>query len=211
MKKDIETIKKIIREDYDRKVKKFSDLNEFNKVIIIGDSMVAYLNLNKFGLAKEVINQGIAGDTTIGVIKRLDLAIRLKPSKVILSIGSNDIVLTDLSLQETVENIIKIKEEIEAKSNSKVYVMNLTPVLRDHEISNMDYVSSRTNDDIKEINQELKKRIESDQYINIYDELIDKDGNLNLKYATDGIHLNPEGYEIYSNLIHQIIKSKKGF
>ena len=206
MKKDTETMKQIIKEDYDRKVKKFNDLNEFNKVIIIGDSMVAYLNLNKFGLAKEVINQGIAGDTTVGVIKRLDLVIRLNPSKVILSVGSNDMVLTDLSFQETVENIVKIKDEIEAKSNSKVYVMNLTPVLRNHVITNMDYVSNRTNQDIKHINHELKKRIENDQYINTYDELIDKDGNLSLKYTTDGIHLNHQGYEIYSNFIHQIIK-----
>jgi lysophospholipase L1-like esterase len=84
--------------------------------------------------------------------------------------------------------------------------MNLTPVLRDHEITNMDYVSSRTNDDIKKINKELKKQIVKEQYINIYDELIDKDGSLNLKYTTDGIHLNPEGYEIYLNFIHQIMK-----
>jgi len=206
MKKDIEVMKKIIKEDYDRKVKKFSDLNEFNKVIIIGDSMVAYLNLNKFGLAKEIINQGIAGDTTIGVIDRLDLVTRLNPSKVILSIGSNDIVLTNLTLKETVENIIKIKEEIEEKSSSKVYVMNLTPVLRDHEITNMDYVSHRTNEDIKFINHELKKRIVEDQYINIFDELTDQNGNLSLKYTTDGIHLNPLGYEIYSKILNQIIK-----
>lgn len=206
MKIDIEKMKEIIHEDYKRKIKKFSEMIEKNKVIIVGDSMVAYLNLNRFGLSDEIINQGIAGDTTIGVINRLDLVIRLNPSIVILSIGSNDMVLTDLSLIETVENVIKIKEMIEEKTSAKVYIMNLTPVLRDHEISNMDYISNRINQNIKVINEELKKRISKSLYFNIFDELIDQNGNLDLKYTTDGIHLNHQGYEIYTKFLKQIIK-----
>jgi lysophospholipase L1-like esterase len=205
MDNSIENMKKIIKEDYDRKVKKFGEIHDTGKVIIIGDSMVAYLNLNQYGL-KDVINQGIAGDTTPGVIKRLDMVTRLKPSIVILNIGSNDIVLTELSYLETVDHIIKIKEDIESKTYALVYVMNLTPVLRDHEITNATYVSHRTNKDILKINNELKKRLHKEDHINIFDKLIDSDGNLDTRYTTDGIHLNHLGYEIYTHLIHEIIK-----
>ncbi|MBU1142605.1 MAG: hypothetical protein KKH92_03060 [Firmicutes bacterium] len=199
-------IKKIIEEDYQRKVKKFEQMSEQGKATLIGDSMVAYLNLSKFGLEKEMINQGIAGDTTLGVLNRVHLVSRLNPKIVIISVGSNDMVLTDLTFDETVKNILKVKKEIESDTNAKVYVMSLTPVLRDHEITNSMYVSNRTNQDISYINHQLKERINETEFINIYDDLIDNDGNLNYHYTTDGIHLNHKGYEHYTKHIKNIIK-----
>jgi hypothetical protein len=57
-------IKALIKTDYERKIKAFEQVNCFNQTIIIGDSMVAYLNLSSYRLNEQVINQGIAGDTT---------------------------------------------------------------------------------------------------------------------------------------------------
>lgn len=201
-------IKKIIEEDYKRKVKKFEQMSEEGKVIIIGDSMVAYLNLNKYNLENRVINQGIAGDTTLGVLKRLHLVHRLKPSIVIISVGSNDMVLTNLSFDETVKNILKIKKEFESNTEAKVYVMSLTPVLRDSPITNSEYVSNRENRDIQFINEELKSRLKESEFLLVYDDLLDDEKNLNIDYTTDGIHLNPKGYEKYVTHIKKIIKQE---
>lgn len=150
-------MKRIIREDYERKVKKFEKMCDQDKTIIIGDSMVAYFNLNTFGLVDQMINQGIAGDTTLGVLDRLYLITKLNPKKVIVSVGSNDMILTDLTLDETVKNILTIKKEIESNAKTKVYIMSLTPVLRDSHVTNHDYVLWRTNKEIEYINNQLKK------------------------------------------------------
>ncbi|MDO9629800.1 MAG: GDSL-type esterase/lipase family protein [Acholeplasmataceae bacterium] len=181
-------------------------MSDKGKTILVGDSMVAYLNLNKYGLSNQVVNQGIAGDTTIGVLKRLKYVTGLNPSKVILSVGSNDMVLTNLSFEETIENIVKIKKEIEDQTNTKVYVMSLTPVLRDSAITNKYYVATRTNEDIKYINLKLQNAFKETEFISIYEEFLDSKGNLDIQYTTDGIHLNHQGYEKYTHFIKNILK-----
>ena len=45
-------------------------------------------------------------------------------------------------------------------------------------------------------------------YINVYDSLLDKNKNLNINYTTDGIHLNDQGYQIYSKMINKNIKRR---
>ena len=49
-----------------------------------------------------------------------------------------------------------------------------------------------------EINKELEinAKAYNYEYIDMYDELTDSDGNLNLEYTIDGLHLSPEGYKV---------------
>ncbi len=198
-------IKALIKADYERKIKAFEQVNRFNQTIIIGDSMVAYLNLSSYRLNDQVINQGIAGDTTEGVMYRLNLVKRLKPKSVILSIGSNDLVLLYHTPEAIVKNIISIKNQLESELKIKVYVFSMTPVLRDHIISNMDYIDSRTNVELEHINHLLKKHIKEEQFFNVYDDLLDENSHLNLRYTTDGIHLNKAGYEFYIKYIKSVL------
>jgi lysophospholipase L1-like esterase len=200
-----EEIKAIIKADYEKKVEKFSKQNETKKVIFLGDSIVAYFPIKKFNLENKVINHGIPGDTTIGVLDRLAETIRLNPTKVILSIGSNDLVLTDLSIDQTIKNIIEIKNKIEKETNNKVYIVSLTPMLKDHELTNIDYVEGRTNDQHININNQLRKRIDGKEFIDIYNLFLGNKDQLSPDLTTDGIHLNTQGYQIYYDAIKHLI------
>jgi len=198
-------IKALIKIDYERKIKAFEQINQLNQTIILGDSMVAYLNLSKYHLNDQVINQGIAGDTTEGVMNRLNLVQRLKPKSVILSIGSNDLVLLNHRPKTIANHIIEIKNQLEEALKIKVYVFSMTPVLRNHAISNMDYIDSRTNHELEEINHLLKKTLKKEEFFNVYDDLLDENKELKISYTTDGIHLNQEGYQIYTKYIKSIL------
>ena len=43
------------------------------------------------------------------------------------------------------------------------------------------------------------------EYINLYDELVDKDGNLNIDYTKDGLHMSEEGYEVITKKLKKYL------
>ena len=205
MKKELTVMKAVLKADYDRHVKRFSEIKEFHGSILLGDSMMAYFPLSTADMGREVLNFGIPGDTTEGVLNRLKQVIDLKPSTVWIHIGSNDLVLSELSKAEIAGNILGIRDIlVHTLPGVNVYVISITPVLRDHPISNMRYIEWRTNDDIREINQMVQEQLMKNEYINISDLLADDTGSLKHMYTVDGIHLNGEGYQV---MIHELIKT----
>ena len=48
------------------------------------------------------------------------------------------------------------------------------------------------------MNQQIQELCEEYQvtYINLYDKLIDKEGNLKLEYTKEGLHMSDEGYQV---------------
>jgi lysophospholipase L1-like esterase len=201
--KEISVMKTIIDAEYQRYRKRFQKITEKNKIALLGDSMIAYMPLKVFGIQDIVLNLGIPGDTTIGVLKRLEDLYPLSPSRVILNIGSNDIVLTDLPPSKTVDHILEIKDTLESKG-IHVTVVSMTPVLRNHPLSNMDYIQHRTNADLIKINQKLIEMLPHDSYIDVFTDLLNESGALDVSYTTDGIHLNSKGYSIYLSKLNLI-------
>ena len=68
-------------------------------------------------------------------------------------------------------------------------------------------VNFRKNDDIKEINKELKKYCKDNKitYIDMYDLLKDDDDNFDSIYTNDGLHPNDEGYEVITKKLKKYI------
>lgn len=201
--KDIRVMKTIIDAEYHRYRNRFRQIIRKHQIVLLGDSMLAYIPLKAFGIEDIVENLGIPGDTTLGVLKRLDDLDTLNPSRVILNIGSNDIVLTDLTKLQTVENIIRIKDILESKG-IPVTVVSTTPVLRNHALSNMDYIQHRTNQDLREINQLLSEKLSDTSFVDVFHDLLDETGDLNISFTTDGIHLNQKGYIVYLSKLNLI-------
>ncbi|AUD62445.1 hypothetical protein BK010_02175 [Tenericutes bacterium MO-XQ] len=206
MKKDMTVLKAIIEADYKRHVKKFEQINEPKDLILLGDSMMAYFPTKAFDLEDQLLNFGIPGDTSIGVLKRVHQVIKLNPKYVILNIGLNDFVLTDLSIEESLKNILEIRHQIlEGCPDTLVYVTSLTPI-NQKDFKDQTYLLNRDKEDAVKLNQLLKSKIDERFFINIYDELIDDQGDLNIDFTRDGIHLNQRGYKIYLRMIKNILK-----
>ncbi len=200
---DLENLKKTIADDYARKVNTFRLLPITGKDILIGDSMIAFMLMRKYGFDSWQ-NMGIAGDTTIGVMNRLDAVIRQKPKRVILSVGSNDLVLTD-DTHETITTRIHHIIMILKSHDIDTYCLLITPICSGCENANQLYIGSRTNDDIFKLNQHIKELVHHAKIIDTYSPLINSQQELHPKYSRDGIHLNDFGYQLFSKTIHDAL------
>ncbi|MFW2177115.1 MULTISPECIES: GDSL-type esterase/lipase family protein [unclassified Moraxella] len=101
-----------------------------SKVIALGDSLTfgygatpetAYPTVlaNKTGW--EVINEGVSGDTSEGVLKRLDKVIEVNPKLLLLGIGGND-VLQRVAPTTTTSNINQIIDKLKSANIPMVLI-----------------------------------------------------------------------------------------
>jgi lysophospholipase L1-like esterase len=140
-----------------------------------------------------VINRGISGDNTYGLLRRLDEITARKPSSIFLLIGVNDLS-KDIPNAAIIENIFTIVSKIRAASPStKIYVQSLLPV----NPSIKDFPSQFSKQEhILEINGQLKKYSEvlKFTFVDIHGYFLDPQNLLDVKYTHDGLHLNAAGY-----------------
>ena len=178
--------------------------------VFLGDSITWMYDLKKYFPNEPVVNSGISGDTTDDVLANLEERVyQYNPSKLFLLIGTNDII-EDKTKDEIVDNIKKIIQEIKKNRPAcKIYLESLLPVNRTkaRKIS-LTMVQNRTNEDIMAINEELKNMAsELDvTYIDLYPKLLDEDGNLELDYTKEGLHIVDAGYEVITDELEEYLE-----
>ena len=163
-------------------------------IIMLGDSLTAGQNWSQVFPELDIANLGINGDTWAGVWGRLTEAAKLAPAKVFLMIGINDL-LQGATPEEIIAGHLKIWAEIgQCLPQTTLYVLSLLP-----------YVEAALpglvpNIDIIHLNRQLAEDAEKQglTFIPLFDDLANEDQQLDLDYTTDGIHLTPAAYEIWS-------------
>lgn len=190
-------------EYYNTKCNAFTNENAHllkNQIVFIGDSITDFYHLDDFyaDLSLETYNRGIAGDTTYGVLNRLKLSLfDICPSKVVLMIGTNDVGARSVSY--IMDKYKKILKEIKTNlPSAEVYCMS---IIAQNNIIGLDVGAN--NQKINQINPQIKTLAESMgyKYYDLHSLTTSTDGQLNVTYTNDGIHLNDAGFEVWTNLI----------
>jgi lysophospholipase L1-like esterase len=203
-------IKAVTGSTYFARTNEFKIYNRFAKpggIVFVGDSLTQRYPLNEFYPGLHLYNRGIDGDTTVGVLKRLDLSIfDLKPTTVVLQIGTNDLQVEGISKDTTIVNIQKIVNAIQTTQPAiHLILVSLYPVnLSIDKLVNKFIVGPRNNEDIKSINQAIAK-IQGVKFVDVYPHLLNEDKELNMQYSKEGLHLSLAGYAIITPLIRQAI------
>ena len=166
--------------------------------LFLGDSITDFYPLEEYYDNLPVVNSGISGNKTTDILNDMETRVyQYNPTKVFLLIGTNDLDMTSEDIVDTTFNNIKkiVKEIRENRSKSTIYVESVYPVNSTLENNT---VNNRTNKKIRNLNKKLSNYCdgESCNYINLYDDLIDEEGNLKEKYTEDGLHLNSLGYVV---------------
>lgn len=166
--------------------------------LFLGDSITELYPLEEYYDNLPVVNSGISGNKTTDILNDMKTRVyQYNPTKVFLLIGTNDLNSTDEDIVDvTFDNIKEIINEIkENRSNATIYVESVYPV---NSVIENNVVTNRTNKKVKELNKKLSNYCdeESCEYINLYDDLIDEEGNLKTEYTEDGLHLNSLGYVV---------------
>jgi lysophospholipase L1-like esterase len=175
------------------------------QIIFVGDSITDLYPLDDYfaDLDLACYNRGIGGDTTTGVINRLEVSLfDLEPSKIILMIGTNDIN-GSVSRDQIVTNYRKILDEIKINQPTvDLYFVSVIPQNKDLE-SYTGIKVDETNGAILEINDDIKKLCEEygHTFVDLHSLLLDENGYLKKDYSDDGIHLNSSGFQVWTSLI----------
>ena len=187
------------KKDYEKQIETLKE--NYTNYLFLGDSITYYYDLDSYYDGLPVVNSGISGDTTEDILNDMTNRVYVyNPSKVFLLIGTNDLN-SNIEVDEVISNIEKIISDINKREpQTEIYVESIYPV---NSNTNKRMVGSRNNDDIKTINESIKDYCTSNNYtyINMYDQLLDEDGNLKEEYSGDGLHLNGDGYNVVTDIL----------
>ena len=194
------TKEKIVTKEVEKEVQVVPD-----NYLFLGDSLTDYFDLETYFPGQPVVNSGIAGNTTNQILTSMKTRVYdYNPSKIFLLIGTND--LRDGKSQEAVvQNIEEIIEEIQTnRKQAEIFVESLYPV----NASVSSAVGVRSNATIQNINAQLEEYCKEKNltYIDLYAKLQDEQGNLQIQYTADGLHLSDAGYQVVAEVLQEYLK-----
>jgi lysophospholipase L1-like esterase len=189
-KQHVQSYSPCLNSSYLQKTQLFA-LEAASSVVMLGDSLTESANWARLLQYPDVANRGISGDTTSGVLQRLQSS--AKSAKIVfLLIGINDLFQA-IPEAETQNNIAKIVDEL--GKTSKVVLQSVL-LTRDKKLN--DYVT-----DIDQFEKALCATGKC-KYVDLNTEL-SENGVLKKDFALDDVHLNADGYAAWASIIKPIL------
>lgn len=180
--------------------------NKSNTIIFIGDSITDGGEWASLFNNPAILNFGISGDVSDGVLARMDAVTRLLPKKLFLMIGINDLATgsTPDSISKNIEKIVDIVKH--ASPNTSIYIQSVLPV---NPSFGMYAGHVNKGKDVLTLNGLIREVCErkSCTYVDLYAAFKNPDSELlNPKYTNDGLHLMGDGYLLWSSLIKGYVR-----
>lgn len=190
---------RLVREYYENKLSLYRTQNDaFDDyevdVAFIGDSLTDGYDLARYYPQYITANRGIGGETTHGLLDRMQVsAYDLKPKVTVLLIGGNNL---DSMLNDYEALLIGMRDNL---PKTKIVLVSLTAMGGDwaHKNKTAAY------------NNAIIKRL-ADKYgfafVDLFTPLLDEQsGEIRAAYTTDGAHLTPLGYEVFTNILTPVL------
>lgn len=173
-------------------------------IIFLGNSITEAGDWTDVLPGLPVVNRGISGDITFGVLARYDDLLKTSPEKIFLLIGVNDLK-REIPIPDIIENYEKIiRLTLENKHPTKLYIQSVLPINRELIPESFSKV---TNNNIKVLNHRLKKLTESYpevSYIDLWPVFADEKQSLKKSLTNDGIHLKPIAYYHWAQFLKEL-------
>ena len=176
-----------------------------NEIVFLGNSITDGAEWYELLGNRRIRNRGISADVTEGILLRLDAITKLKPAKIFIMIGVNDIA-RNMTTVEITANYRTILERIRTESpKTKVYIESVLPV---NPATGMALNHTNKTGQIIELNGKLKELATEfgGTYIDLFSVMADPDNHLPRKYSIDGLHLSYEGYRVWTEAIRPYVR-----
>lgn len=178
------------------------------RVVFFGDSITAGWPLDQFFPGRPYLNRGIGGQTTSQALVRFRQdVIDLKPSAVVILLGTNDIAGNTgaISVGDIERNLTSMAELARAHHIAVVF-SSVTPV-HDYTPESEIAFPLRPPATIRALNDWLKAYCAEGggTYLDYFSAMVDPSGLLRRELALDGLHPNHAGYEIMTPLAEAAI------
>ncbi len=173
--------------------------------ILAGDSLSLWFPSELLPSDRIWLNQSISGETTIGLLKRLNLFDSTEPQAIFVMIGINDLAKGTPD-QEVLESYQKIITDLkQAHPHSKIVVQSILPHGADPDptLEKRQQLLEISNKRIHTLNQALETIAKTAEvsYLDLQPLVVDDEGYLRSEFTTDGLHLNRQGYLVWRSAI----------
>lgn len=160
---------------------------ERTSVLFLGDSITEQGSWDAWLPDERTVNHGIGGDTTDGVLARLDAVVAEQPEVIVLLIGTNDFGNHRKSVEHVVRGVesvlVTLRREL---PGVRLLLVSILP-------RQAEYTAK-----IEEANRHLRQFVATchAQYLDAWPALADGD-HLDDRFTDDGLHLTEDGYRAY--------------
>jgi lysophospholipase L1-like esterase len=204
-------LKFLLQNGFKQRVEDFATLNQVVEpggIVFVGDSITQEFHLHEYFPNLPIYNRGIGGDTTAGLLTRMDESIfALKPSTIVLQMGTNDFPVSGLEADVSIANLTKVVNQIKhTLPQTKLILVSVYPI---HEptlnLGQPILEKQRTNVRLIRINEGIQQ-LEGIEFVDLYHHLLDQQNQLNMTLSRDGLHLNAKGYQVVQNVLAPYLK-----
>lgn len=164
------------------------------KTVFLGGSQTA--GWDYVGGFEGVINKGLVSNTTARILKSLAPVVRMRPEKVFILEGINELWSPNASILARYREILRRIGQ--GSPQTLIFVQSVLPVVNRPDLSN---------DKIVELNAGLKAlcaEMPHCIYIDLHSHFA-VNGALNAGLTSDGVHLRPEGYALWRSVIDKYV------
>lgn len=176
---------------YRERTSQFRLLENGPTTVLIGDSITGNGNWGEW-LGPTVGNRAVNGDTSLGVLKRLDVSVPSSADTVFLMIGLNDLKNFHVRPDRVAGYTARIVQGLKGR---RVYLQSVVYTDR-----------PELNQNIRTLNALNRRLCDTGActYIDL-NPLLAPDGSLTEAMSFDGRHLNGRGYQVWSDRIRPLI------
>jgi lysophospholipase L1-like esterase len=181
--------------------------------VLAGDSLSLWFPVDRLPAGMTWLNQGISGETSAGLLRRLDLFDQTQPQNIFILAGINDLIrgIGPATVVANTEAMIQRLRSVHPRS--RIVVQSILPhgdraLILQRRNGGEPPIWAETlpaipNSEIQELNGRLAKLAHNQgiDYLELHSAFITSDGGLRSDLTTDGLHLSPEGYEVWRSLL----------
>lgn len=173
-------------------------------IVLAGDSLTLWFPQDLLPTDYNWLNQGISGETTSGLAKRLKLFDQAKPKAIFVMVGINDLLRgrSDQEVLDAQEDIINRLKKSHPKA--KIVIQSLLPRAKESiTAANATQVEALSNDRIFQFNRRLAGLADQTgvEFLDLQSLFSDNEGFLRSELTTDGLHLSTQGYLVWRSAI----------
>lgn len=190
---------------YQQRVEYFNKMPHVkNEVVFLGNSITERGEWQEIlsGYRYPIVNRGVGGDNSFGILARMDEILTAKPKAIFLMDGINDL-FRKLPYDVSIYNYRRIIRMIKRKSpKTKIYIESALPI--NEEMTTAAYTKGRSKM-VPVLNEKIKQLAKEEKiiYIDIVPLFSDENGNLKKEITMDGVHLKASAYITWVNYLKE--------
>lgn len=184
--------------------------------VLLGDSLSLWFPPDLLPTDKNWLNQGISGEVSLGLWRRLGLFDRTQPERIYIMIGINDLIrgVDDRTLLRNYRKILRRLRRVHPQA--QIVLQSILP--HGGEEANWegrDRLIAIPITRIQQLNQELAAIAQEEEvkFLDLYPLFTNAQGHLRADLSTDGLHLNRQGYLVWRSAMQmytQLVLGEKG-